>query len=109
MNYYTSLVKQIDQLKSQGKEVKLTKLPSVVNIKRKSIKFWFLTTTTHHLFFLIMYDLQEMFNASVLMNKEAIQDQSVMNVLNRLSEDNFEFKNVSSDHVTFDEFIGKGN
>jgi len=47
MNYYTSLVKQIDQLKAQGKIVKLTKLPSVVNIKRKSIKFWFLTTTVH--------------------------------------------------------------
>jgi hypothetical protein len=55
-----------------------------------------------------MYDLQEMYNASVLMNKEAMQDQSVMNVLNRLSEDNFEFKNVSQDHVTFDEFIGRG-
>jgi len=39
MNYYTSLVKQIDQIKAQGKQVKLTKLPSVVNIKRKSIKF----------------------------------------------------------------------
>ena len=47
MNYYTSLVKTIDQLKAQGKEVKLTQLPSVVNIKRKSIKFWFLTTTVH--------------------------------------------------------------
>ena len=55
-----------------------------------------------------MYDLQEMFNASVLMNKEAIQDEAVMNVLNRLSEDNFEFKNVSQDSVTFDEFIGRG-
>ena len=54
-----------------------------------------------------MYDLQEMFNASVLMNKEAIQDEAVMNVLNRLSEDNFKFKNVSSDHVTFNELIGK--
>ncbi len=39
MNYYTSLVKQIDQLKSQGKQVKLTQLPSVVNIKRKPIRF----------------------------------------------------------------------
>ena len=39
MNYYSSLVKTIDQLHSQGREVKLTKLPSVVNIKRKSIKF----------------------------------------------------------------------
>ena len=108
MNYYSSLVKQIDQLKAQGKEVKLTKLPSVVNIKRKSIRFWFLTTTTHHLSFLIMYDLQEMFNASVLMNKEAIQDEAVMNVLTNASNNNFEFKNVSQDHVTFDEFIGRG-
>ena len=39
MNYYTSLVKTIDQLKAQGKEVKLTQLPSVINIKRKSIRF----------------------------------------------------------------------
>ena len=45
-----------------------------------------------------MNNLQEMFNASVLMNKEAIQDQSVMNVLNKLSEDNFEFKSFNSDH-----------
>ena len=43
-----------------------------------------------------MYDLQEMFNASVLMNKEAIQDQAVMNVLQSLSEDNFEFKSIDS-------------
>ena len=47
MNYYTTLVKTIDKLKAEGKEVKLTQLPSVVNIKRKSIKFWFLTTTVH--------------------------------------------------------------
>ena len=39
MNYYTSLVKQIDAIQSQGREVKLTKLPSVINIKRKAIKF----------------------------------------------------------------------
>ena len=43
-----------------------------------------------------MYDLQEMFNASVLMNKEAIQDQAVMNVLQSLAEDNFEFKSIDS-------------
>ena len=43
-----------------------------------------------------MYDLQEMFNASVLMNKEAIQDEAVMNVLQSLSEDNFEFKSIDS-------------
>tara|TARA_B100000029_G_scaffold61870_1_gene55485 strand:- start:442 stop:606 length:165 start_codon:yes stop_codon:yes gene_type:complete len=52
-----------------------------------------------------MYNLQEMFNASVLMNKEAIQDESVMNVLQSLSEDNFEFKSISNDHVTIDEWI----
>ena len=39
MTYYESLVKTIDKLIAEGKEVKLTKLPSVVNIKRKSIKF----------------------------------------------------------------------
>ena len=39
MNYYSSLVKQIDQIQSSGKIVKLTKLPSVVNIKRKAIRF----------------------------------------------------------------------
>jgi len=39
MNYYTSLVKTIDKLKAEGKEIKLTQLQSVVNIKRKSIKF----------------------------------------------------------------------
>ena len=57
MNYYTSLVKQIDQLKAQGKIVKLTKLPSVVNIKRKSIRFWFLTTTVHLFILLIMQNI----------------------------------------------------
>ena len=39
MYYYTSLVKTIDKLNAEGKLVKLTKLPSVVNIKRKPIKF----------------------------------------------------------------------
>ena len=39
LNYYAQLSKTIDQLKAQGKEVKLTKLPSVVNNKRKSIRF----------------------------------------------------------------------
>ena len=39
MTYYQSLVKTIDKLKAEGKEVKLTQLPSVINIKRKSIRF----------------------------------------------------------------------
>jgi len=52
-----------------------------------------------------MYDLQEMFNASVLMNKEAIEDEAIMNVLTNASNDNFEFKSISCDHVTVDEWI----
>ena len=39
-----------------------------------------------------------MFNGCVLMNDTAIHDQSVMNVLQRLSEDNFEFKPINGDH-----------
>ncbi len=52
-----------------------------------------------------MNELKPMFNDCVLMNDTAIHDQAVMNVLNKLSEDNFKFKNVSSDHFTFQEFI----
>ena len=52
-----------------------------------------------------MYDFQEMFNASVLMNKEAIQDEAVMNVLTNASNNNFEFKSISNDRVTIDEWI----
>ena len=52
-----------------------------------------------------MYDLQEMFNASVLMNKEAIEDEAIMNVLTKAAQDNFEFKSISCDHVTVDEWI----
>ena len=37
-----------------------------------------------------------MFEASVLMNKEAIQDEAVMNVLQSLSEDNFKFRPIDS-------------
>ena len=52
-----------------------------------------------------MYDLQEMFNASVLMNKEAIEDEAVMNVLTNASNNNFEFKSICNDRVTIDEWI----
>ena len=45
-----------------------------------------------------MSTLKEMFNGCVLMNDTAIHDQSVMNVLQRLSEDNFEFKSISAEH-----------
>jgi len=39
MNYYQTLVLQIDKLKAEGKLVTVTKLPTVVNKKRKSIRF----------------------------------------------------------------------
>ena len=45
-----------------------------------------------------MSTLKEMFNGCVLMNDAAIHDQAVMNVLQRLSEDNFEFKPIHGDH-----------
>ena len=54
-------------------------------------------------------NLTSIFNGSVLVNETALHDQAVMNVLKAQSNNNFEFKNVSQDHVTFDEFIGKGN
>ena len=43
-----------------------------------------------------MSQLKSMFNGSVLMNDNAIHDQSVMNVLQSLAEDNFEFKSIDS-------------
>ena len=58
-----------------------------------------------------MFDsqLQPMYNDSVLMNCHALADEAINNVLKRAAQDNFAFKNVSQDSVTFDEFIGKGN
>ena len=50
-------------------------------------------------------ELQPMFNGSVLMNETAINDQAIMNVLQSLSETNFEFVNHSGDHVTFEQLI----
>ena len=46
-----------------------------------------------------------MFNDCVLMNDAAIENPAIMNVMQSLSDEDFEFKNVSSDHVTFEEFI----
>jgi len=54
-------------------------------------------------------ELTAIFDGRVLVNETALHDQAVMNVLKAQSKNNFEFKNVSQDHVTFDEFIGKGN
>tara|TARA_Y100000356_G_C11023192_1_gene164541 strand:+ start:337 stop:498 length:162 start_codon:yes stop_codon:yes gene_type:complete len=46
-----------------------------------------------------MNELKPMFNGSVLMNDTAINDPVVMNVLQRLSdEDNFEFKSINNSH-----------
>ena len=52
-----------------------------------------------------MNELKPMFNGCVLMNDTAIHDQAVMNVLQSLSEDNFEFKSICNDHITIDEWI----
>ena len=43
-----------------------------------------------------MSELKPMFNGCVLMNDTAIHDQAVMNVLQSLAEDNFEFKSIDS-------------
>jgi hypothetical protein len=56
-----------------------------------------------------MNNLHPMFDESVLMNTAALEDLAVLEMLTRQSLNNFEFKNVSQDSVTFDEFIGKGN
>ena len=43
-------------------------------------------------------NLKPMFNGSVLMNETAIHDQAVMNALQSLADDNFEFKSIDSTH-----------
>ena len=45
----------------------------------------------------IMKQLQSKFNDCVLMNDTAIHDQAVMNVLQSLAKDNFEFKPIHGD------------
>ena len=52
-------------------------------------------------------NLTPIFNGSVLASETALHDQAIMNVLKANSNNNFEFKNVSQDHVTFNELIGK--
>ena len=49
--------------------------------------------------------LYPMFEASVLMNKEAIQDEAIMNVLTKEAQNNFEFKSICNDRVTIDDWI----
>ena len=41
-------------------------------------------------------NLIPIYNGSVLVNESALQDQAVMNVLQSLSEDNFEFRPINS-------------
>ena len=55
-----------------------------------------------------MKQLQSKFNGCVLMNDTAIHDQAVMNVLQSLSDDNFEFKPIHGDHYTFEDLINEG-
>ena len=52
-----------------------------------------------------MYELKPMFNGCVLMNDAAINDEAVMNVLTNAFNNNFEFKSISNDRVTIDEWI----
>ena len=49
--------------------------------------------------------LTPIYNGSVLVNETALHDQAIMNVLQSLSETNFEFVNHSGDHVTFEDLI----
>ena len=52
-------------------------------------------------------DLTPMFDGCVMMNENAKHDEAVMNVLTKLQAEAFEFKSIGSDHITFDEFIGR--
>jgi hypothetical protein len=52
-------------------------------------------------------DLTPMFDGCVMMNESAKHDQAVMNVLEELQADQFRFKSIGGEHVTFDQFIGK--
>ena len=40
MTYYQQLSMEIDKLKAEGKLVSIKQLPSTVNYKRKSIRFY---------------------------------------------------------------------
>ena len=44
----------------------------------------------------MLQELKPMFNGSVLMNDNAINDQAVMNALQSFADDNFEFKPIDS-------------
>ena len=46
----------------------------------------------------MLQELKPMFNGSVLMNDNAINDQAVMNALQSFADDNFEFRSIDSTH-----------
>ena len=52
-------------------------------------------------------DLTPMFDGCVMMNESAKHDEAVMNVLRAAQAEQFEFKSLPSDHITFDQFIGR--
>ena len=52
-------------------------------------------------------DLTPMFDGCVMMDESAKHDEAVMNVLRAAQAEQFEFKSLPSDHVTFDQFIGR--
>ena len=52
-------------------------------------------------------DLTPMFDGCVMMNENAKHDEAVMNVLRAAQAEQFQFKSLPSDHITFDQFIGR--
>ena len=55
-----------------------------------------------------MNELIPIYNGSVLVSESALHDQAVMNALQSLSDDNFEFKPIHGDHYTFEDLINSG-
>ena len=55
-----------------------------------------------------MKELKSIYNGSVLVSESALHDQAVMNALQSLSDDNFEFKPIHGDHYTFEDLINEG-
>ena len=55
-----------------------------------------------------MNKLIPIYNGSVLVSESSLHDQAVMNVLQSLSDDNFEFKPIHGDHYTFEDLINEG-
>ena len=45
-----------------------------------------------------MNELKPIYNGSVLVSESALHDEAVMNALQSLADDNFEFKSIDSTH-----------